>query len=361
MSEHDDKDKTEEPTASKLKKAQEEGNVPKSQEVGSVLLMVSAVLMVLYSGDAMVEQFQSLFRQIYINLDQPVNNRDNAMVVLETNLMMGFNVIMPTLVVLVAVAVLSNVMQTGAIIAPKVLEAKPDRISPLKGFKKIFSIQGVAELVKGLSKVFIVGLIIMITLRNETELLTTMLVMPLPETLSQAGRIIFLMMTRILSALMILAIADAIYARFKHKKDLRMTKQEVRDEFRQSEGDPHMKSRRKEKAMGFSRRKRLDHAVLASDVVITNPTHYAVALQYNPDQNIAPVVRAKGMRKRALKIRSFAKHYDVPIFENPPVARALFASTEEDEMVPEEHFQIIAEILAYVYRLKEEKNRNGSI
>ncbi|MEX0779615.1 MAG: flagellar biosynthesis protein FlhB [Balneolales bacterium] len=356
MAENDDQDKTEEPTAQRLKKAKDEGNVAKSQEVSSVLLMVAAVVIILYSGQWMYGQFEFLFRDLYSNLDQAFDNRENATKVLGATMGRGLTLLMPTLIVLIVVALLSNIVQTGVILAPKVLEAKPNRLSPKKGFKKIFSIQGLAELVKGLSKVFLVGTIIYITLSSETEVFSSMMILPVPTSLNEAGRIILLIMTRILSALVILAIADAIYTRFKHRKDLRMTKQEVRDELKQSEGDPQMKSKRREKAVGLSQRKRLDHAVLSSDVVITNPTHYAVALQYNPDNDSAPVVKAKGMRQRALKIKSFAVEYEVPIIENPPVARALYASANEDELVPEEHFLIIAEILAYVYRMKEEKN-----
>lgn len=355
MAEQDQQDKTEEPTEQKLKKARDEGNVAKSTEVASAMLMAAAVLVILYSGDWIYSEFKSLFQQLYTNLDQPFNDSEHAIQVLESTLITGSKIISPMLLALLAVAVLSHVLQGGFILAPKVMEPKPERIHPGKGFKKIFSIKGLAELVKGLSKVGIVGMIIYFTFRGKTDVFATMIIQPISATLSQTGSLILTMMTRILSALVVLAIADAIYTRFQHRKDLKMTRQEVRDELKQSEGDPHMKSKRKEKAKSYRHRKRLDHAILSSDVVVTNPTHYAVALQYNPDSNRAPIVQAKGMRKRALKIRSFAEKYEVPIIENPPVARALFASTEEDQMIPEEYFKIVAEILAYVYRLKEEK------
>lgn len=355
MAEQDQQDKTEEPTEQKLKKARDEGNVAKSTEVASVMLMVTAILIALYSGNWIYDEFSSLFRQIYLNLDQPFNDNEHAIQVLQSTLITGFKIIGPMLIGLLVVAVLSHVLQGGFILAPKVMEPKPDRIHPGKGFKKIFSTKGLAELIKGLTKVFIVGVIIYSTFKGKTDDFAIMIMLPVSDTLSQTGAMILTMMTRILTALVVLAIADAIYERYQHRKDLKMTRQEVRDELKQSEGDPHMKSKRKEKAKSFRHRKRLDHAILASDVVVTNPTHYAVALQYNPDSNRAPIVQAKGMRKRALKIRSFAAKYEVPVIENPPVARALFASTEEDQIIPEEYFKVVAEILAYVYRLKEEK------
>jgi flagellar biosynthetic protein FlhB len=180
--------------------------------------------------------------------------------------------------------------------------------------------------------------------------------MPLTDILAQSGEYIFLIISRILAALMVLSLMDAAYMQYKHHKDLRMSKQEVKDERKQMEGDPHMKNKRRERAISMRDQKRMDHAVLNSEVVVTNPTHYAVALAYNPEENEAPIIRAKGMRKRALKIREYAAEYEVPIIENPPVARALHASADENEHVPPELYQAVAEILAYVYRLKQENN-----
>src|SRR6056297_3335594 len=170
MPEQDKQDKTEDPTALRLEKAREEGNVPKSQEVSSVLLMLVSVMVVLYSGEWIYSQFQSLFRQIFINLDQPISNSEQALQILETTLALGFKVISPLLLALLVVSLLANLIQTGVVIAPKAIEPKPNRIDPMKGFQKVFSMRGIAELVKGLSKIFIIGTIIFITLSNELEL-----------------------------------------------------------------------------------------------------------------------------------------------------------------------------------------------
>jgi len=355
MPDQDKQDKTEEPTALRLEKAREEGNVAKSQEVSSVLLMLVTMLVIMYSGEWIYSEFQSLFRQVFLNLDQPLNDSEQVLKALKSILALSMKVVSPLFLGLLVVSVLANVIQTGVVIAPKAIEPKPEKINPAKGFKKVFSMRSIAELVKGLSKISIIGTIILVTLANETELFITMLVMPMSVTLAEAGNLILLLMTRILTALVILAIVDAMYTRFQHRKELRMTKQEIKDEHKQTEGDPHLKSKRRQTAINLSLHKRLDHAVMSSDVVITNPTHYAVALQYNPDNNQAPLVKARGMRKRALKIRSYANEFDVPIIENPPVARALYASAKEGEQIPAEYFQVVAEILAYVYRLKEKK------
>ncbi|WP_185958311.1 flagellar biosynthesis protein FlhB [Fodinibius sediminis] len=354
MPEQDNQNKTEEPTARKLKKAREEGNVAKSQEVASVMLMVIAMVVLLNFGDWIYGRYEQLFEFSFVDHGQSLNNQASAMEYLGQALMFGFEMISPLFAGLVVVAILAHVGQTGVVFAPKVLEVKASRLSPAKGLKKIFSMRGVVEFVKGFSKIFLIGVIIYFTLRTEIGNFTSFLVMPLKEILLQSGDYIILVTSRILAALVVLSLMDAAYTQYQHHKDLRMTKEEVKDEQKQMEGDPHMKNKRKEKAMSFVRQKRLDHAVLSSDAVVTNPTHYAVALKYEPREEDAPVIQVKGMRNRALKIRELAREYEVPVIENPPVARALHASAEEGEFVPPELYQAVAEILAYVYQLKQQ-------
>lgn len=353
---NDQQNKTEEATAHKLNKAREEGNVAKSTEIASVMLMVIAMLVLMQFGGWMYGRLRRLFEAFFMNAGQGLTNQEMAIQYLETALWYGFEVSAPLIIGLLVMAVFAHVGQTGVVFAPKVIEAKGSRVNPAKGFQKIFSMHGVVELVKGFSKILLISVIIYFTLRNEIGYITSFLVMPLQQILSESGSYIFLIVSRILAALVVLSLIDAAYMQYKHKKDLRMTKQEVKDEHKQMEGDPHMKNKRREQAMAMRQQKRLDHAVLSSEVVVTNPTHYAVALEYDPEQNDAPIVRAKGMRKRALKIREYAREFDIPIIENPPVARALHASAEENEFVPPELYQAVAEILAYVYRLKEQNN-----
>ena len=350
MSQQDDQEKTEEPTARRLEKAREEGNVARSTEISSVMLLVIATVVMLQFGGWMYSNLEHLFETFFANSGQALTVQENAMQYLQMATWYGLTIMSPLLIGLFIVAILVNVAQTGVVFAPKVLEAKGSRLSPLKGLKKIFSMRGIVELVKGFSKIFLIGLIIYFTLNNEIRNIVSFLILPIGEIMQESGGYILTIMTRILVALVILSIMDAAYTRYQHRKDLRMTKQEVKDEYKQMEGDPHMKGKRKEAAAKM-RSKRLDHAVLSSEVVVTNPTHYAVALHYDPDQSEAPIIRAKGMRNRALKIREFAREYDVPIIENPPVARALFAAADEDEFVPPELYKAVAEILAYVYRL----------
>ncbi|HKJ47285.1 MAG TPA: flagellar biosynthesis protein FlhB [Balneolales bacterium] len=350
---NDDQEKTEEPTAHKLEKAREEGNVSHSAELSSVMLMVMTTIVFMQAGSWMFGRIRNLFQVFLDNTDQAIDNPQNAIKFMNAALFLGLEVLAPILIALFITAILVNIAQTGVVFSTKVIEPKGNRIDPLNGIKRIFSVRGLVELIKGFSKIFIVGLVIYFTVRSKVTNFITFAVTPIDDMLSQTGHFIILIMARILSALLILSILDTLYQRFQHRKDLRMTKQEVKDEFKQMEGDPHIKSKRKQIARQNAQRRRLDHAILGSDVVVTNPTHYAVAMHYDPEHNDAPMIMAKGTENRAFKIRDFAKKYDITIVEDPPVARALYATADEGEFVPPELYQAVAEILAYVYKMKK--------
>ena len=350
---NDDQERTEEPTAHKLKQAREEGNVSKSVELSSVMLMVITTIVFLKSGSYIYSKVRNLFEVFMANADQPIDNTQNAIQFLGLALKLTMEILAPLFLALFVTALLVNMAQTGVVFSTKVLEMKGSRIDPFSGMKRIVSMRGVVELIKGFSKLFILSLIIYFSVRNDITEFISFIITPINKTLSQTGQFLLVVIGRIMFALLILSILDMLYQRFQYHKDLRMTKQEIKDEFKQMEGDPSMKGKRRQIARGYTMRKRLDHAVLGSDAVVTNPTHFAVALHYDPDQNDAPVIMAKGQDNRAFKIRDFAQKYEVPIIENPPVARALFATAEEGEYVPPELYQAVAEILAYVYKLNK--------
>jgi len=351
-----DQEKTEEPTQRKLEKAREEGNVSLSKEVASVVLMVVSVVVLVGTGGHIYGKIETLFDMFLVNSGMPIDNQDQAIEYLEMAIWLGLDMMTPTLIVLMVTALIVNVAQTKGAFSAKAIQPKASKMNPVSGIKKILSLKGFVELAKGFIKLFIVVAISYFTVRSEMEEFISYVVMPLGYNLSAGGAQILAFVTKVLAALLILSVADAIYQRFQHHKDLRMTKQEVKDEFKQMEGDPHVKSQRKKMGMSFRHKKRLDHAVLSSDVVVTNPTHYAVALKYDPEYNDAPMVMAKGQRLRALRIKELAKNYEIPIVENKPVARALFASAEEDQHIPHDLYKAVAEILAYVYKLKNRQN-----
>jgi flagellar biosynthetic protein FlhB len=350
-----DSEKTEEPTSRKLEKAREEGNVSKSQEVSSSVLLLLVFAFIYLYGGSIVDASRNLFVEFFLSIDQPVFNTDQAKFFSYRAAIIGLYVAGPPILLMVVIGLLTNIVQTGPVFSLKVLEPKGDRISPLNGFKRIFSVRGLVELLKGVLKISIITAVIWNTVSGNLDSFIDMCLMPLSQILTETGSWTTLIIGRILALLLVLSIGDAAYQRFQYYKDLRMTKQEVKDEYKQLEGDPTVKSQRKRTALKRIKKRRLDHAVLNSDVVVTNPTHFAVALRYNPEQNQAPVIMAKGTRLRALKIREFAVKYDVPIVENPPVARALFATGEEDQMIPVELYQAVAEILALVFKNRKKK------
>ncbi len=352
---NDDQEKTEEPTGKKLEKAKEEGNVSKSAEVNSVILLTLAVIVMYASAEWMWTTTVNMFEEYYKMVTDPVLNIDNGVKYWTKTLYYVMLLQSPVIVMLVVGSILSNVLQVGVNFSTKVLEFKGSRIDPLSGIKKVFSAKGLVELVKGVAKIGIVSVIIWNTVKNDLEAMISLPIMPLTHIMTKSGEWTILVVGRILSALLILSIFDAIYQRFKYRKDLRMSKQEVKDEYKQMEGDQQVKGARKRVAMKMARARRIDHAVLNSDVVVTNPTHYAVAIRYKPEEMAAPVIMAKGMRNRALKIREYAKQYEVPIIENPPLARALYAAAEEGQAIPPEMYQAVAELLAYVYKIKKQK------
>ena len=347
-----DQEKTEEPTAKKLEDARKEGNVSISTEVSSVAILTTSVIMFVAMGSSIADHFKRLFESFFMNAGAGFSNDNEAMSYLSQALWAMVSIMGPTLAVLMIVSLIVNFAQTKGAFSVKAMAPKASKMSPMNGIKKIFSAKGAVELIKGFAKLFIVGLIGYFTVKSDIDNFITFMITPLDHNLNEMGAYVLKFVTRIMAALLILSIADAIYQRFQHHKDLKMSKQEVKDEFKQMEGDPKVKGWRKRFGMELRNKKRLDHAVLSSDVVVTNPTHYAVALRYDPESNNAPIVVVKGQRLRALRIKELAKQYGIPIVENVPVARALFATAEEDDFIPADLYRAVAEILAYVYKLK---------
>jgi flagellar biosynthetic protein FlhB len=352
MADDNDQEKTEEPSARKLEKAREDGNVSISKDLSSVLILGFSVIVFINTGPMMYNSTKSLLEYFFRNATGLPENQDQARDFLQHALFEGLLMITPLLVILVGASLLVNFAQTQGMFSAKALEFKPEKLSPLKGLKKMVSMRSLVELIKGFTKMGIVGTVMWMTVRNDSEYFLQYVLLPFQQGLGEMGGYILMFMNRILAALFLLAVADVAYQRFQHSKDLRMTKQEIKDEYKQMEGDPHIKNKRRQFGLNLRYKKRLDHAILSSDVVVTNPTHFAIALKYDPDKNDAPIVMAKGQRLKALRIRELANKYGIPIVENKPIAQALYATAEEDQYIPGDLFRAVAEILAYVYKMK---------
>ena len=347
----DKSQKTEEPTQKKLYDAKKKGQVPSSREVNHWFMILAATIIVAMVSPAMSSGMMSALRKFFeAPHDILIEESYIANVLAGVAADIGYIMIVPILLMLVA-AVASGTLQSGLVFAVDRITPKMDRVSPLAGVKRLFSLKSLAEFVKGIFKITIVGAV------------ATMLMLPAFEGLEQlvkmetilAANVLHSLVTKllfgVLAVVTIIAVIDFLYQKFEFMKQMRMSRQEIKDEFKQTEGDPMVKQRLRQIRQERSRQ-RMTAAVPESTVVITNPTHYAVALKYEFDDMDAPVLIAKGQDFLAQKIREIANDNDIPIIENPPLARALYAGVDIDEEIPPEHFKAVAEIIGYVMRLK---------
>ncbi|MGN0620670.1 MAG: flagellar biosynthesis protein FlhB [Porcipelethomonas sp.] len=260
----------------------------------------------------------------------------------------------PLLFIAAVVAVVATIAQTKMLVSFKALKPKFSRMNPLRGIKNMISLKGMIELLKSVIKIFVLFYIIYISVRDKIQMIPKMIDMGILEVVSAIGSILWDIVVKVTVAYLFIAGFDYMYQRFSYEKNLRMSKQEVKEEYKMTEGDPKVKGQIKQKQQSMSRR-RMMQAVPEANVVIRNPTHYAVALKYDPDKHKAPVVVAKGQDYMALKIVEIAQQHKITVMENRPLARALYAEVDIDMEIPAEFYNPVAEVLAYVYSLKEKE------
>lgn len=259
---------------------------------------------------------------------------------------------MPILGVGMLAGIISNYLQVGFLFSTEVIKPKLEKLDPIKGFKRIYSIRALVELLKSILKIGLIGFATFIALWMHFDEILRLPLLTAEETLHFVANMTLIMGLYAAGALMILAGLDYMYQKFDYEKNLRMSKQDIKDEYKKSEGDPLIKSKIKQRQREMAMR-RMMQEVPKADVIITNPTHYAIALKYDEEKMDAPFVVAKGTDILALKIRTIAKEHDIMTVENRPLARALYDQVDIDQAVPEEYFKAIAEILAYVYKTKQ--------
>jgi flagellar biosynthetic protein FlhB len=347
----DDSQKTEDPSQKRLDDALKKGQVPSSREVTSFMMMLAfAFILVWLMPSIMQKTTHNLTRFIenphLFNVDSN-SIRTIAIDVLSQTL---FVMIAP-LAIIIAVIYLAGFIQHPIIFSGESLTPKLERISPLKGLKRMFSMRSVIELIKGIIKISVVGIVAYIAIKPDIPLLLQIQSASIMSILLLLAKMTKNMMIGICSLMAFIAIFDFLYQYFEHIKSLRMSKRDMKDEYKQTEGNPEVKAKLRE-IRNKRASKRMMAAVPNADVVITNPTHYSIALKYEEGKTEAPVVIAKGMDLIALKIREIAKENNIPIVENPPLARALYSSVELEQEVPIEHYNAVAEVIRYVYKLK---------
>lgn len=350
-------EKSEQPTAKKLDDARKEGQVAKSQEVATAfsLLALFVILRIFYPF--MGNNFKSIFERVYNNIPVVARTYDGFLPVatitsiLSNAILTMLLLTAPFLIIGFLIAFLCDLVQVGFKPTSKPLQPKLSKLNPISGMKKIFSARKLFELGKSILKLAVMAVVIYSFFTGRTESLFLLYDMPLGQAIGLMGNLIISLGLRIAAAYMVIAFIDLIYQRRKFTKDMMMTKQEVKDEYKNSEGDPAVKSAQKRRMMEASRRRMMQQLPQA-DVVITNPTHYAVAIKYDAEESDAPIVVAKGADYLAQKIKEIARDNDVEIVENKPLARMLYANVEVGELVPPELYKAVAEVLAYVYHLK---------
>ena len=354
MPEESFQERTEQATPRRREEARQEGQVARSAELSSVAILLAGLMALSGLGPRMYQDMAHFVTEMLgtgftIQLD--VANAGPYM--MEWAFRFA-QICAPLIVALAAAALLINFAQVGAVFATKPLMPKFDRINPLSGIGRLFSMHGLVELVKGLFKIALIVYITYLTIRNEAPNYIQFLDLDIAQIFALSGDLILKLGYRIVLALLVLSILDYAFQRWEFEKNLRMSRQEIKEEFKQQEGDPQVRGRIRSLQREMSR-KRMMADVATADVVVTNPTHLAIALRYDPQQMAAPLVVAKGQRLVAERIKELARQSGVPLVEDKPLARALFKAVQIGDTVPEDLFKAVAQVLAFVYQLKRKK------
>jgi flagellar biosynthetic protein FlhB len=343
-------DKTEAPTPRKRLEARQEGQVARSVELGSAMVLIASLLLIKYSGPGLVSNIKavainSLSHFPTRDLTVGTVTSDLAQLLLQTG-----SAIAPLIIGVAVVGFAASALQVGLVFSGKALAFKAERLNPISGIARMFSARAAVELLKSIAKILIVGYIVFSFLRDRYTDIESLVGGDYLTSCSVIGQLTWALLLRSAMCLFVIAGLDYIFQKMQLEKQLRMTKQEVKEDYKRTEGDPLIKSRIRQKQRELSKQ-RMMQEVPRADVVITNPTHYAVALKYDVDKSTAPVVIAKGQRLVAQRIKEIAAEAGVPVVENVQLARALYASVEIGQEIPADLYQAVAEILAYVYRL----------
>lgn len=359
MAEESGQEKTEEPTAKRLEEAREKGQVPRSRELTTVLVMILSAVTLFFVGENIIADLAevmalsfSLTRKQLFDTDAMVNTFIKSVEIMAFDI--GIFLAVTLVAALAAPALIGGWNFSGQAMAPK-----GERMSPLKGLKRIFGPQGLIELAKALAKFILVGAISTAILWGIRDQLLTLGRQEVEVAMADLGYLTLWVFLAITASLILIAVVDVPFQIWNHSRQLRMTKQEVKDEMKDSEGNPEVKGRIRRMQVQLSQQ-RMMQDIPSADVVITNPTHYAVALKYDQTQSGAPVVVAKGADLISQQIRMVAEHNEVPILSAPPLTRAVYYSTEIGDEIPSGLYIAVAQVLAFVFQLRRYRKQGGN-
>jgi flagellar biosynthetic protein FlhB len=347
----DQSQKTEEPTQKKLDDARKKGQVGFSREVTSFLLLFGFVLFLVWLLPSIMKDTAVMLKPFIENSYSTKVNSDTIIYISADVLKNAFALFAIPLLGVVIIAFVSSFMQNGIIFSFESVTPKLEKISPLKGLKRMFSLRSLVEFLKGIGKISMIAIVGVMAVYPELVILEQVHTYSLQDMLLLLMELAERVLIGACIIMFMVAGLDYSYQKFEYIKNLRMSKQDIKDEYKQSEGNPEIKAKLRQIRMERAQQ-RMMAAVPQADVVITNPTHFAIALKYDPQIMDAPMCVAKGQDHIALKIKEVAKDNNVPTIENKPLARALFAAVKIDEPIPLEHYKAVAEIIGYVYKLK---------
>lgn len=346
-------EKTEPATEKRREDAIQRGNVAKSQDLGSVIVLLTGFLMLRYYGPQMYgmcgEYMRYCFSQtIFTELDLP-----ETLIILNQFILTLLKIMTPFMLAIVLTSIASNVFQTGFLFRFEPLIPDLDRLNPVSGLQNVFSWKMIAELVKSILKIVVVSYIPYTTMRSEIPMLIRFVKLDPTAAMVILLKIIFTMAIKIILILLVLALADYAFQKWRHEENIKMSKEEIKEEYKQREGDPKVKQKIREKQRQASS-KRMMEEVPKATVVVTNPTHIACALKYDPQNDNAPTLVAMGAGLIARRIKDIALEHNVPIIENKPLARQLYKMLEIGDEIPSDLYAAVVEILAQVYRMKNQ-------
>jgi flagellar biosynthesis protein FlhB len=353
-----DMEKTEDASPKRLEKAREDGDIPRSRELAACAVLFSSGMAIMMLGRPMGEALKDVLRQ-GLRFDQALAFEPELLLVhllkVIEQVMWAF---LPLAVIIVAVAVASPILVGGWVMSQKSLVPNFGKLNPIKGISNMFSKNSVVELVKSLAKTILVASVGYTIVKKDLQPMLGLSEMPLESGLNAINDYMVTGFLTIASALVLIAVIDVPYQLYQYAQKHKMTKQELKDEAKEAEGSPEVKGRIRQQQREMARRRMMSN-VPTADVVITNPTHYAVAIRYKEGESGAPIVVAKGMDAIALKIREIAAEHNVMTMESPKLARALYAHTELEREIPQALYAAVAEILAYVFQLRVFKQHGG--
>lgn len=359
MADDDNGEKTEQPTERRRQEVRSQGNIARSADLTAAGLLIGVASMLYFSGAGLVTSLsefmqKSLEQDAWLRIDQGL-----LMNQFQSFLILFARVVLPSMLILVASAIATNLLQVGFIVTTESLQPQWSRINPISGFQRLFSLKGVVRLLGSLLKLsFLIVVAAWYIAGRMPSFLTLFAVDPASAGIS-IGQAMIILAFFLAGTLLSLAILDYGYQYWQFEQDIRMTKQEIREEHRQMEGDPQIRQRRREVHRKLASSRQMQD-VKTADFVVTNPTHIAVAIKYDSEKMAAPVVVAKGEGFMAERIRKIAAEHRVPIIEKKPLARALYKTVKVGRPIPLDMYEAVAEILAYVYRLRGKKPKSAA-